>query len=142
MIHMNGSFKLFLVYFHWIVSYYFNISAIDNILPLEQPADHHYAEIRSYLEKKGTPIRTNDLLIAAQAKANDLTVVTANFNEFNRVRLNGRPLDLILTAVSLNLKSLRLKFLWLMWGSIFLGILIGTFSLVTENDGGLSLFSG
>lgn len=48
-------------------------------------ADHHYVEIRSYLEKKRTPIGPNDLLIAAQAKANELTVVTANFNEFNRV---------------------------------------------------------
>ena len=45
---------------------------------------HHYVEIRSYLEKKGTPNGTNDLRIAAQAKANKLTVVTANFNEFNR----------------------------------------------------------
>ena len=60
------------------------LSAID-ILPLEQPVEHHYAEIRSYLEKKGTLIGPNDLLIAAQAKANELIVVTANFNEFNRV---------------------------------------------------------
>jgi len=60
------------------------LSAID-ILPLEEPADHHYAEIRSYLEKKGTPIGPNDLLIAAQAKAKQLIVVTANYNEFNHV---------------------------------------------------------
>jgi len=50
------------------------LSAID-ILPFEEPADHHYAEIRSFLEQKRIPIGANDLLIAAHAKSNDLTVV-------------------------------------------------------------------
>lgn len=34
------------------------------ILPLEPPADQYYAEIRTHLERAGTPIGPNDLLIA------------------------------------------------------------------------------
>ena len=60
------------------------LSAID-ILSFEEPADYHYAEIRSYLEQNGIPIGANDLLISAHARSNRLTVVTANFSEFNRV---------------------------------------------------------
>ena len=56
-----------------------------NILPLEEPVDRHYAEIRDQLEKQGTPIGPNDLWIAAQAMAHKLTVVTANTGEFQRV---------------------------------------------------------
>ncbi len=60
------------------------LSAID-ILSFEEPADHHYAEIRAFLEQNGIPIGANDLLISAHARSNRLTVVTANFSEFNRV---------------------------------------------------------
>lgn len=60
------------------------LSAID-VLPFEALAEHHYAEIRTDLEQKGTPIGANDLLIAAHARAKTLTVVTANFSEFSRV---------------------------------------------------------
>lgn len=45
-----------------------------------------YAAIRAELEMLGTSIGANDLWIAAQARANDLTVVTANVREFSRVR--------------------------------------------------------
>ncbi|MDZ7789862.1 MAG: type II toxin-antitoxin system VapC family toxin [Xanthomonadales bacterium] len=55
------------------------------ILPLEPPADRHYGEIRHHLYRAGTPIGPNDLLIAAQARAEDLTVVTTNQREFARV---------------------------------------------------------
>ena len=55
------------------------------ILPLDVPADRHYGEIRQRLARLGTPIGPNDLLIAAQAWALDLTVVTANEREFARV---------------------------------------------------------
>lgn len=55
------------------------------VLPLESPVEIHYAEIRTYLEREGTPIGSNDLLIAAHALALNLTVVTANVREFSRV---------------------------------------------------------
>jgi tRNA(fMet)-specific endonuclease VapC len=55
------------------------------ILPLEAGADRHYAAIRTILEKKGTPIGANDMLIAAQARAIEATCVTDNVAEFKRV---------------------------------------------------------
>jgi tRNA(fMet)-specific endonuclease VapC len=60
------------------------LGALD-ILPLETPVDRHYAEIRLALEKGGQPIGPNDLLIASQARALGLTVITANLAEFARV---------------------------------------------------------
>jgi tRNA(fMet)-specific endonuclease VapC len=60
------------------------LRAID-ILPFEAPADTTYGEIRCQLERAGTPIGGNDLLIAAQAKALGFTVVTDNEREFARV---------------------------------------------------------
>ena len=60
------------------------LSAID-ILPLEEPADHRYGELRAHLEKQGTPIGPNDMLIAAHALMLDCVVVTANEREFSRV---------------------------------------------------------
>lgn len=55
------------------------------VLPLEPPVDQHYAAIRTHLERAGTPIGPNDLLIAAHVLALDLTLVTANTREFERV---------------------------------------------------------
>ena len=46
----------------------------------------HYAEIRADLKKRGALIGANDLLIAAHARALDLTLVTNNIAEFGRVR--------------------------------------------------------
>jgi len=43
------------------------------------------AEIRADLERKGTPIGPMDLLIAATALVNNLTLVTANIKEFSRI---------------------------------------------------------
>ena len=60
------------------------LSAIE-ILPLEPPGDQCYAEIRHKLTREGVPIGPNDLLIAAHAVAMDLTLVTANTREFERV---------------------------------------------------------
>ena len=60
------------------------LSALE-ILPLEPPADQRYAEIRHQLASRGTPIGPNDLLIAAHALAADLTLITANTREFERV---------------------------------------------------------
>ena len=42
-------------------------------------------EIRAQLAKKGTPIGPYDVLIAGQALARGLTLVTANTREFSRV---------------------------------------------------------
>jgi len=55
------------------------------ILPLESPVEDHYAVIRKELEQAGTPIGPNDLLIAAHALSLNLTLVTANIREFQRV---------------------------------------------------------
>lgn len=55
------------------------------VLPLEPPVDIRYGEIRTHLERLGTPIGPNDLLIAAHALALNLTLVTANVGEFSRV---------------------------------------------------------
>ena len=42
-------------------------------------------EIKADLKRKGTPIGDNDVLIAGQARARGLTVVTRNVGEFRRV---------------------------------------------------------
>jgi tRNA(fMet)-specific endonuclease VapC len=55
------------------------------VLALELPSDEHYASIRNDLQRRGTPIGPNDLLIAAQARSLGLTVVTENEGEFRRV---------------------------------------------------------
>ena len=54
-------------------------------LPFSGDAVVHYAEIRLYLEKKGTPIGPHDLIIAATARAAGATMVTANTREFSRI---------------------------------------------------------
>jgi tRNA(fMet)-specific endonuclease VapC len=55
------------------------------VLPIDRPADAHYAAIRAGLEAAGLTIGSNDLLIAAQALALNLTLVTDNSREFNRI---------------------------------------------------------
>lgn len=55
------------------------------VLPLDEPADQHYAEIRVALESAGTPIGSHDLFIAAHARSRDMTLVTHNLREFRRV---------------------------------------------------------
>ncbi len=57
-----------------------------NVLPLDVPADAEYGGIRSELEAAVKPIGSNDLLIAAHAYATGATIVTANTDEFKRVR--------------------------------------------------------
>jgi tRNA(fMet)-specific endonuclease VapC len=60
------------------------LAAID-ILPFDVPADDEYARLRQYLERAGTPIGPNDMLIAAHALASECVLVTANSSEFSRV---------------------------------------------------------
>ena len=55
------------------------------VLPLNDTMVAHYAEIRVDLEQMGRPIGGNGLLIAAHARSEGLTVVTANVKEFLRV---------------------------------------------------------
>ncbi len=53
--------------------------------PFDDKASEEYGKIRSTLEKAGTPIGPNDLLIAAISRANDVTLVTHNTREFGKV---------------------------------------------------------
>lgn len=55
-------------------------------LAFDDKASEKYGEIRSDLEKAGTPIGPNDLLIASIALANNVTLVTHNTREFKRVK--------------------------------------------------------
>jgi tRNA(fMet)-specific endonuclease VapC len=57
-----------------------------DVLPFEAPADAEYGAIRAALEAAGKPIGGNDSLIAAHACAVSATVVSANADEFKRVR--------------------------------------------------------
>ena len=57
----------------------------DVLLGLLEDVVAHYARVRAYLEKRGTPIGPNDLWLAAHALCTDLTVVTGNEREFKRV---------------------------------------------------------
>jgi tRNA(fMet)-specific endonuclease VapC len=54
-------------------------------LPLDRPGAEAAAHIRAELERQGTPIGPYDLLIAGQAVAGGLTLVTNNVREFQRV---------------------------------------------------------
>ena len=56
-----------------------------SVLPFDGDADRHYAEIRTTLERSGTPIGSHDLFIAAHARSRDLSLVTRNLHEFRRV---------------------------------------------------------
>jgi tRNA(fMet)-specific endonuclease VapC len=60
------------------------LGALD-VLPLEAPADAIYGMLRARLERVGTPIGANDLLIAAQAIALHCAMVTDNEREFARI---------------------------------------------------------
>ena len=55
------------------------------VLPLEEEADRHYSRIRAHLERIGSTIGANDLLIAAHALSSDCILVTDNVREFGRV---------------------------------------------------------
>ena len=55
------------------------------VLPLPLDAARRYAETRAELQRVGQPIGSNDLWIAAHALAEDLTLVTNNEHEFQRV---------------------------------------------------------
>ena len=54
-------------------------------LAFDDIAAEHYGRLRSVLQKQGTLIGPNDLLIASIALANNVTLVTRNTAEFGRV---------------------------------------------------------
>jgi len=69
-----------------------NHSRIDALVEEIEPLDFDlraaatYGRVRAQLQKGGTPIGPNDMLIAAHALSRGLTVVTDNVAEFRRVQ--------------------------------------------------------
>ena len=55
------------------------------IVDFDHEAATSYGIIRSSLEKAGKPIGPMDLLLAAQARAHNMVLVTNNLKEFKRV---------------------------------------------------------
>lgn len=55
------------------------------ILPFDAAAASEYGALRTYLQGLGTPIGPLDMLIAAHAKSEHMTLVTNNVREFIRV---------------------------------------------------------
>lgn len=66
-----------------------NLALVDALLfevvEFDREDGRHAGEIRAALASAGTPIGPYDVLIAGQARARDLTLVTANVEEFRRV---------------------------------------------------------
>ncbi|PIX03602.1 MAG: VapC toxin family PIN domain ribonuclease [Gallionellales bacterium CG_4_8_14_3_um_filter_54_18] len=55
------------------------------ILPFDESAIWHYADIRADLERRGQPIGTLDTMIAAHALTTNTILVTNNTREFERI---------------------------------------------------------
>ena len=66
-----------------------NVARVDSlqfpVLEFDQQDARQAGELRAHLASKGTPIGPYDVLIAGQAKARKLTLVTHNSMEFRRV---------------------------------------------------------
>ena len=68
-----------------------NLAALDrffspfNSLPFDDASAEAYGQLRTDLQRTGQPIGPNNMMIAAIALAADLTVVTHDTREFNRV---------------------------------------------------------
>lgn len=56
-----------------------------DVLPFDDAAADHAADVRAALEKKGQPIGGYDVLIAGHARSRGLIVITGNLAEFRRV---------------------------------------------------------
>ena len=56
-----------------------------NVLPFDNMAAYHFGQIRSALYRAGRPIDPYDMMIAGQARASGLILVTNNRKEFERV---------------------------------------------------------
>ncbi len=55
------------------------------VLPFDDDAAAHAADIRADLEQKGRPIGGYDVLIAGHARSKGLTIITGDLGEFSRV---------------------------------------------------------
>jgi len=66
-----------------------NLAIVDalrfEVLPFDHEDARHAGEIRAALSTQGTPIGGYDVLIAGQARARKITLVTRNQREFQRV---------------------------------------------------------
>lgn len=62
-----------------------SLAAPLHLLPFDDAAALRSAQVRWYLEKQGRPIGPYDLMLAGQALALDVTLVTHNQAEFLRV---------------------------------------------------------
>ena len=66
-----------------------NLALVDalrfQVLPLDTEDARHAGDLRATLAAQGTPIGAYDLLIAGQARARGLVLVTRNLREFERV---------------------------------------------------------
>jgi tRNA(fMet)-specific endonuclease VapC len=67
----------------------YNLGLVDGLLfevvQFDREDGRHAGEIRAALASAGTPIGPYDALIAGQARARELTLVTANVEEYRRV---------------------------------------------------------
>lgn len=55
------------------------------ILSFDENAAEYFGKIKANLEKKGTPVGGFDIMIAAHAISENLTLITNNEREFNRI---------------------------------------------------------
>jgi tRNA(fMet)-specific endonuclease VapC len=66
-----------------------NLAVVDSlqfgVIEFDQEDARHSGEVRAILAARGTPIGPYDILIAGQARARGLTLVTHNTHEFRRV---------------------------------------------------------
>lgn len=66
-----------------------NLAIVDGlrfeIVPFEREDARHAGEVRAVLAERGAPIGAYDVLIAGQARARGMTLVTRNRREFTRV---------------------------------------------------------
>jgi len=67
-----------------------NVARVDalqfSVLEFDEQDARHAGQIRAHLASKGRPIGPYDVLIAGQARARELTLVTHNTTEFERVQ--------------------------------------------------------
>ena len=62
-----------------------SLTARLEVLPLDRMAAYHFGQIRAALYAIGQPLGPYDMLIAGQARASGLILVTNNTHEFERV---------------------------------------------------------
>lgn len=66
-----------------------NVARVDalqfSVLEFDEEDARQAGQIRAHLAAKGTPIGPYDVLIAGQARARELTLITHNTSEFQRV---------------------------------------------------------